>query len=401
MSVTGNPFLAFSLSDQVASEFMVKQIAAISQPVLRNLLITQCYCELSTAFSQYSGQTANWCSFATWASKQAGQTIRNEDMERTLEAWLEKQTGIEDGLSLIATLAQKLGAGQTMEKLRAVSLTVLVKDTASRASQAVSRGNKKVFEEIAFEFARFLHVCLKDKEYNIQRLEEFCKGLRSGGPPDGQELLRKAFSNYYASFFETDARKKKEMTLLANLQIGFHEQTRLQPEIAEALNAAMADTAAIKDQVLATLFKKAGFLTRLRVFFQRLLGKTGLLDKAVEDLVIQIQMHLRQVLTTHLMTLTMPPGNRLLLGKDLSLSYDEELKELQNPQLLALLSRVDPTANSLQQTGATDWANLNERMHYIADLFRCYHAKKEVFTEAFTKEQVNAMKEGKVPEGIL
>jgi len=29
---------------------------------------------------------ANWCTFATWASRQAGQTIRQEDLARTLAA---------------------------------------------------------------------------------------------------------------------------------------------------------------------------------------------------------------------------------------------------------------------------------------------------------------------------
>ena len=49
-----------------------ERIAAISQPVLRNLMITQCYFELSTAFRNRTGQGANWCTFATWASRQAG-----------------------------------------------------------------------------------------------------------------------------------------------------------------------------------------------------------------------------------------------------------------------------------------------------------------------------------------
>jgi hypothetical protein len=97
----------------------------------------------------------------------------------------------------------------------------------------------------------------------------------------------------------------------------------------------------------------------------------------------------------------MPPDNRLHLGRDLSISYDDDLKILSHPALLQLLSLVDPTPDSLKETGATDWADLKERMHFIADLFRCYHLKKEVFDEAFTKEQVIAMKEGRLPQGRL
>ena len=64
----------------------VERIAALRDPVVRNLQITQCYCELSRLFAaRTGGEPANWCTFATWASKQAGQTIRKEDLERAFE----------------------------------------------------------------------------------------------------------------------------------------------------------------------------------------------------------------------------------------------------------------------------------------------------------------------------
>ena len=379
----------------------VKAIATITDPVLRNLCITQCYCEISKTFAKRTGPVANWCAFATWASKQAGQTIRSEDLKRTLKAFLIKDKGIEEKLLLVASLAKRLGVGQSLEQMRQSGIAVVLNDTAHRAANAVSRGNKKVFEEIAFEFARFKSVCFNDETFVQDNIDRFRGGLRPGEPPDGQELLQKAFYNYYQSFFETDIKKKTELCLLANLQIGFHEQTRLQPEIAEALNAALGNTKQLKDQLLAILFKNVGFAVKLRFFFQRIFGKTDVLDKAAEELVVLIQKALRTVLTAHLMTLTMPPDDRLLLGRDLSMSYHEDLALLSLPELLQLLSQVDPTPDSLQETAATDWANLKERMHFIADLFRCYHLKKEVFEEAFTKEQVKAIKEGRMPEGKL
>ena len=63
----------------------VEEITAGANSVIRNLQITQCYHELSLALAERTGQSANWCTFATWASKQAGQTIRKEDLARTLE----------------------------------------------------------------------------------------------------------------------------------------------------------------------------------------------------------------------------------------------------------------------------------------------------------------------------
>jgi hypothetical protein len=47
----------------------VERIAAIADPVIRNLRITQCYHELAVTMAARTGTGANWCTFATWASK--------------------------------------------------------------------------------------------------------------------------------------------------------------------------------------------------------------------------------------------------------------------------------------------------------------------------------------------
>ena len=58
----------------------VRRIATLADPVIRNLEITQCYSRLAAAVAALTGGGANWCSFATWASRQAGCTIRGEDL---------------------------------------------------------------------------------------------------------------------------------------------------------------------------------------------------------------------------------------------------------------------------------------------------------------------------------
>jgi hypothetical protein len=60
----------------------VERIAGLADPAIRNLQITQCYHELALGLAQRTGGGANWCAFATWASKQAGQTIRKADLFR-------------------------------------------------------------------------------------------------------------------------------------------------------------------------------------------------------------------------------------------------------------------------------------------------------------------------------
>lgn len=53
--------------------------------------------------------------------------------------------------------------------------------------------------------------------------------------------LRRAFRRYYAALFEPDAKLRAELLLLGNIEVGYHEQTRLQPEIVAALDAAVID----------------------------------------------------------------------------------------------------------------------------------------------------------------
>src|SRR5882672_5225622 len=63
----------------------IYRIARLRDPILRNLQITQSYYELSQSVAGLTGFSANWCTFATWASKQAGQTIRQEDLPQAFE----------------------------------------------------------------------------------------------------------------------------------------------------------------------------------------------------------------------------------------------------------------------------------------------------------------------------
>ncbi|MDQ4049194.1 MAG: hypothetical protein M3131_07425, partial [Actinomycetota bacterium] len=63
----------------------VRRITGISDPVIRNLEITHCYSRLAAAVAARTGEGANWCTYATWASRQAGGTIRGEDLLDHLE----------------------------------------------------------------------------------------------------------------------------------------------------------------------------------------------------------------------------------------------------------------------------------------------------------------------------
>src|SRR5688572_20497013 len=83
----------------------VRRIVPISDPLLRNLEITHCYGRLSAAMAERTGPCANWCTYATWASRQAGRTIRGEDLIETLRTRLRVESAL---LHPLASLGRML-----------------------------------------------------------------------------------------------------------------------------------------------------------------------------------------------------------------------------------------------------------------------------------------------------
>lgn len=380
----------------------VDQIAALSDPVIRNLQITQCYYELSVVVAERTGLSANWCTFATWASKQAGQTIRKEDIVRALESVLNTAPSTTQAVRSVAMIAKHMGAKRDIEAIQKSVWDALNPAKAfDRASNAVGRGNKKVFEEIGREFARFFSICLHDATFDAGKIARFCDELRPGDPPDGQRYLRQAFLRYYQSFFETDTKTRAELLLLANIEIGFHEQTRLQPEIAESLDAAFVDPKQFTHHLIKTIFPYGGWLARGRLFLMRLLSRLIPFDEAINMLIDAARRQVRLIITEHLMTIGFPHGVRLRLGEDLYAEFPPSLRQVTNTDLRVLLQQIDPTPDSLSETGATDWADLYDRIHFIIDMFRCYQEYRDLLLPPFTPDQVVALKTGHTPDGQL
>ncbi|MGV3559462.1 hypothetical protein [Larkinella arboricola] len=379
----------------------VEQITALTDPVVRNLQITYCYYELSSAFNERAGAGANWCTFATWASKQAGQTIRREDLVRELEARLRLQPEASKAIQKLVGLVKQLGARQHSDQIRPVIWDHVVVAALNRSSDAVSRGNRKVFMEIGREFARFLAICGPDTTYNADHLDQFLRELKPGDPPDGQYYLRQAFTHYYQSWFVDDPKQQAELRLLANLEIGYHEQTRLQPEIAESLTMMPVDATVLKNRLIELVFPADGWMTRGRLFFLDLFGQISPLERAIDHLIALVHQQVRLMVTEQLMTMTLPANERLRLGQDLKAGFPPSLRVITNPDLQELLLQIDPTADSLLESGTRDWTDLADRIHYIADLFRCYHETTALFEAPFSPEQVAVLRQGKRPHGRL
>jgi hypothetical protein len=225
--------------------------------------------------------------------------------------------------------------------------------------------------------------------------------LRPGEPPDGQRYLRQAFSRYHRARFEVDPVTRAQLVLLANLEIGFHEQTRLQPEIAEALDAGVVDPRDVRDRIVEALIPRVARLVRLRLLIARLIRRRTLLDVAVDALVVEARRLVRHILTRHLMSIQLGTAVRLQLGDDLGAGFPPSLREIVLPELRDLLDRIDPTHDSQLESGAVDWTDLGDRVHFIADMFRCFQESPFLFDPPFTQGQLERLDAGERPADPL
>jgi hypothetical protein len=372
----------------------VRRIAAIASPVIRNLEITYCYSRLAAAFAARGGEGANWCTYATWASRQAGRTIRGEDLLEHLSRKLGEGRWL---LHPIATLWRRfLRRGLFQRETRVGRLTAALHtpfDAFELASDAVARGNLKVFEEIGLEFARYLEASPPDAAADSAAFRRFLEGLRPGDPPEGQGYLRRAFARYERRRLERDPKARAELTLLANLEIGLHEQTRLQPEIHESLDAGYATQEDLGRRALELLFPSAArWWPALRRPAAALVGVVAAgAQRSASRLA-------REVITESLMTLSLP-GRVLALGTHLADAYPEALVEPVDAGLIELLARYEPVPPTPDDCGARDWSELPQRMHYIVHLFRVFHLSEQLASPPFTPEQVASFERGVVPDG--
>ncbi|GMU04029.1 hypothetical protein [Corallococcus caeni] len=360
----------------------VANIAAMKDPVARNLAITQGYHDLSDAVGTLLGkENANWSTYATWASKQAGVSIRQEDMPKAFVDVLKGGGVVGAAMSKVDDLLRKLGlpAMPTGDIARAGA------DALDNVSKAIGDGNQFVFKEVGHEFARFVETFQGDTQLDPAKLQKYLDGF-----PKDKPLLKDAFGNYAKAMFEKDPNKKAELMLLANDTVGLHEQTQLQGYVEKALNAPVKE-------VFANILKKSIEAGANALPFPANLAakaaiKSGVVDLATKPLVDALAGTFRGIATEHMMKLAVP-GGALKLGNDLppppgmeSTLFPPHLRTIEDPKLKALLGRMDKTPDSLHGTAAKDWSQLDQRMNYIVDLFRSRQSDPHLFDQPFGKE---------------
>jgi hypothetical protein len=380
----------------LATEAEVSRIAAVGNRVIRNLEITKCYADLSAAFRTRTGAGADWCTFATWASRQAGSTIRGEDLLDRFERRLGRRSWVLAPLQSISRMLLRKGLFERDTTFGRVIAEIHTPfDAAERASAAVAEGNLKVFEEIGREFARFLATVPADARPESAEFTAFAAGLRQGPPPEGQDYLREAFAHYQHQRFESDPALRAGWILLANLKIGLHEQIRLQPQIVAAVDAPLITVADLGARVLHILLP--GSRQWPRALHDHAANVIGWIAARIRRDAVAVT---REVVTESMMVLSLP--NRVLsLGHNLDAVVPDAFKGALSPALTEFVREHDPCAPGTSNCAAEDWCDLRQRMHYILHLFRAYADEASLFSQPFTAEQVARFRAGVVPEGDL
>jgi len=261
------------------------------------------------------GINPNWCTFAVWASKQAGQSIRREDITRTFEYYFRHSPEIKSilkDISLVESLKNLPGLKTIIDSILQV---INVDSIFETSALAVANGNKKVFEEIGKEFARFLTVFRSENDFTQEKIIEYCTMLKPGEPPSGQRLLRDAFSAYYEAKYISDPKTKAEIIHYANLLIGFHEQTRLQPEIVEAMNPLLKNIEDLRYKIFKQLLP--GMWLNIRYFLSSVFKIKFPLDKLLDQLIDLAKQHAREVITRFMTSLNIQCGPVLRLHQKL------------------------------------------------------------------------------------
>jgi hypothetical protein len=348
----------------------IATISAMQDPVLRNLLITQRYHYLSEALhGTIGGPNVNWSTFATWASKTAGLSIRDQEVP-----------------SFVAGLSQD-----------DLPLLEPLRDTLGRVSQQIADGNRKVYAELAPLFAQFVTVFRDGRGAGQDELDAFVARLdpNPSSQPNGQAPLIPAFRAYYAARGTDDAVGRARLMLYGNCLIGLHEQTRLQPQIEDAMDAPVDEI----DQLVDRHVKPgphSGFLARI----------FGAVERPIEELAKKLW---ERIATRFLMSLSLPGGKTLPLGRDIPRAHaapafiPAPLADILDPaELKELLAQYDRARGDTdERTASVDWCQLEDRMNFIVNLFRSRQQDQALLEPPFTDAQRAVLETGKMPPGEL
>jgi len=371
-------------------------ISAMTDPVLRNLKITQGYHDLKTALTRLFGaRNVTWCAYATWASKTAGTFIRGEEVPGLIREYLAASDHIAE---VLAKANDHLSGVHEHAKVDHGFVNDTIEEIMRDITAHVGQGNLIVFKELAPLYAAWLETFkTRPAVYDTKVIDAFVAANLTPGPIEdgGQDLLIQAFRTYYDAMLERDAGKKAQQIFFANALVGYHEQIRLQDPIVGSLNAPLVDIFVGKAKARARTKPPSLFHSAIE----------AIVDHVLHPLGKRIEQEWQDVSTRWLMSLALPDVV-LHLGKDVvpisrTQMFPDELAIATFAPLVELLTRLDRVPNSVVGSAADNWGDLGDRMGFVVDFFRSRQQDASLYRQPFTDEQVAAFTAGTMPPGKL
>jgi len=355
--------------------------------------VTQSYADLSRALSTLlEPATANWCTFGTWASRTVGGNMRGE----ALPAWLHDRVLLPDGLMGAAQRTTEshgwARVTHVLHDLRPDHLVDVTRELLGAMAINLSDGNTEVFAEIAPPAAAFL-AAYADGSISADsartRVLAACDGV---GEFEGVNRLRAGYALWCDAMVTTDATKRSQLILAGSLQLGAHEQNHLQPVIASSMDMGVNQAAA---RLKTKLTKDAGELAKIGPVVD------DLLRPAVDGIGVMWD----DLMTMTLGTLQSPEGV-MRLDHDVPLetigSFEPaEINPVVVDDLAQLRARFDRSNAQGRGSAAANWANLDDRMNFITNLFISRHHQAALFAAPFDDETLAAITADQVPHPVV
>ncbi len=400
------------LVDRPVRQAGIPTIVKLANAPLRNLWITLAYHDLARGMTSLLTTNLSWCAFSTWASKTAGASIRS-DLDQIfrdrIEAWLKELPGFLGEFGRPTAILGQEDRLATVEKM----LSALDEEVAT-VSMLIADGNLTVFRELGPPFAGMV-MWFDNAGPPFRGFDAFLETVVAiDGNPEATTQLRTAFRRYYAALCTSDPKSKAECVLLANGLIGLTEQIRLQPFILKALNAPVDRLRKVLTEVgpLLTRGQKAEWrasdllvLKPIRWWLKRLWGwvrqlwGAGRGGDVIDLLVREMQRVWREAVSKLLLTLELPDGGALALSDDVPIkSRPVELETIDDPELRAFLAKYDRTRGTAEGSRARDWADLDQRMNYIVNLFHYWQQTVSLLDAPFSADQIQEMQASRMPD---
>jgi hypothetical protein len=367
----------------------VRAVLAIDDRVLRNYWVTQSYADLASGLSKVlDPDTANWCTFGTWASCTVGRNLRGED----LPEWLRRRLVLPDGMMGAARAANEVlrvsPLNRGLHRIEPSHLTDVVRELFGACATNLSDGNTEVFAEIAPAAATFIKAFGVTTPDIPSARTEVLQACDRAPEFEGSNRLQAGFALWCDAVSESDPTRRSQLILAGSLELGAHEQHHLQGPIAGSMDMGVNQSL---DLLKRRLDRDMPGLSEMEQSMEDVLHPLG---HAISDL-------WGDLMTELLGTIETPDGT-LRLDHDVPPLADQafvlpDLEPVIVDELAALFERFNRAGVDGRGSRAIDWVSLDDRMNFITNLFRSRHHRKELFRPPFGPAVLAEIENDRIP----